>query len=79
MPEISRSYLNYLERLPCNKGARRRRRSGWVSDWTGQAPADLPPPTAEELQLMRFESGLKRDDTEEGAFARLMRALGGRC
>ena len=74
MPEISRSYIKWLENLPCNRATCRRRRSGWVSDWSGQGFADLPAPTPEELKLLQFEAGLKRGDTEHGAIERLKRA-----
>ena len=60
---LSREYLNWLQRLPCNRAARRSRRVGgeWLGSW-------LPESQRSELWLFDCGEGkLDRNRNRQGA------------
>ena len=67
---LSRGYIDWLEKLPCNRAARRRRRpSGeWLGPWL--------PERQQSEHWEPFEAAMTEPDTPNGLLQRLTRLVG---
>ena len=66
---LSRGYIHWLERLPCNRAARHSRRVGgeWLGPWL---------PESERCESWEpFEAAITERDAPDGAMARLKRLV----
>ena len=67
---LSREYLNWLQRLPCNRAARRSRRVGgeWLGSWL--------PESQRTESWEPFEAAITERDCPDGVLKRLKRLVG---
>lgn len=67
---LSRGYIDWLEKLPCNRAARRSRRAGgqWLAPWL---------PESQRFEYWEpFEQKITERDCADGVLVKLKRLVG---